>query len=668
MGIKLTTEQFKARLESLNPSIEVLGDYQGARKGILCRCRTCGLVWSPTPDNLSRRPRCPKCMGKYRRTTEAFIRDLERINPQVKVIGSFTNTASPVEVQCTVCGYKWSPQANGLLRGSSCPNCMNNKRSKRLAMPMREFLERVNKHNPNVIVLGSYVNSKSRIECKCSICGFEWAPAAGSLLQGYGCPSCAGNMRKNHTQFVCELRGVLPDIEVLGMYQNAHTKILCRCKNCGNTWESKPNNLLNGEGCGACAQTRRTLLQTKTHEEFVSEMAAKSPSIEIVGRYTNAHTRVGCRCRLCGNEWAPFPFDLLNGSGCPECCHTSTSFVEQAILHSFRKAVGDEKVLSRDRSYGVELDILVPDYSLAIEPGAWIWHSERLESDAEKRRQCVSRGIRLVTIYDSYPFEMSPFDSDCFVYRCDLASEDGHGTLRELIGLLFEESGIDYRLSDEEWAAIENQAYIKSRKMTTDAFVGLLATKNPKIAVTGSFKSMSSGIACKCKACGYEWSPTASHLLRGQGCPKCAGRMRKTQQEFERDLNEVSPTLTVLGEYRNSSTPLLVKCNLCGHEWKPRPSNLLSGCGCPICANKRNSMGRRLTHDQFLERMAVRGNPNTEVLGEYLNAKTKLLCRCRQCGYKWMATPNTLLQGHGCKKCADLATGKTVKARFERAQ
>ncbi len=211
------------------------------------------------------------------------------------------------------------------------------------------------------------------------------------------------------------------------------------------------------------------------------------------------------------------------------------------------------------------------------------------------------------------------------------------------------------------WGIIENQAYIKSRKITTEEFVCKLSTINTKIDVIGSYKKLNVGIDCRCKICNYEWSPAPSHLLEGKGCPKCAGRMRKTQEEFEADLKKRNSSIIVLGKYQNSATPILVRCLSCGHEWEPRPGNLLSGYGCPECAKRRVSQRNRLSKEQFCEKMKNRGNPNTIVIGEYINSKTKVACKCKICGFEWKATPDMLFRGHGCKKCANVAVGKAVK-------
>ena len=57
----------------------------------------------------------------------------------------------------------------------------------------------------------------------------------------------------------------------------------------------------------------------KTHEEYVSEVAAINPDIEVIGGYKNSRTTIEHRCKKCGNVWHPIPNNILSGKGCPEC-------------------------------------------------------------------------------------------------------------------------------------------------------------------------------------------------------------------------------------------------------------------------------------------------------------------------------------------------------------
>lgn len=57
--------------------------------------------------------------------------------------------------------------------------------------------------------------------------------------------------------------------------------------------------------------------------------------------------------------------------------------------------------------------------------------------------------------------------------------------------------------------------------------------------------------------------------------------------------------------------------------------------------------------------------PKIEILGNYINYDTPILCRCREHNYKWKGLPSILLKGGGCKYCASekriLARRKTTE-------
>ena len=74
------------------------------------------------------------------------------------------------------------------------------------------------------------------------------------------------------------------------------------------------------------------------------------------------------------------------------------------------------------------------------------------------------------------------------------------------------------------------------------------------------------------------------------------------------------------------------------------------------------------TPEQFVAEMA-QANPGVEVVGAYVNARTKVACRCRACGNAWEALPNHLLRGVGCPACGGRArlTPEEFAARVAQA-
>lgn len=139
----------------------------------------------------------------------------------------------------------------------------------------------------------------------------------------------------------------------------------------------------------------------KTNGAFVEELKFINPTIIPLEKYVTGNTPILCKRNICNNEWkasatnllrgrrCPKCFGknkyLLDGTACPKCENYNTSYVEKYIYYSFVYALGEDKVVSRDRkAIGKELDIYIPSLKLAVEPGAWKWHKNKLESDLGK--------------------------------------------------------------------------------------------------------------------------------------------------------------------------------------------------------------------------------------------------------------------------------------------
>ena len=54
----------------------------------------------------------------------------------------------------------------------------------------QEFEKKVYSVNPNIIILSKYLGDKSRVQCKCKICGYEYSDTATHLKQGRICGNC----------------------------------------------------------------------------------------------------------------------------------------------------------------------------------------------------------------------------------------------------------------------------------------------------------------------------------------------------------------------------------------------------------------------------------------------------------------------------------------------
>lgn len=59
--------------------------------------------------------------------------------------------------------------------------------------------------------------------------------------------------------------------------------------------------------------------------------------------------------------------------------------------------------------------------------------------------------------------------------------------------------------------------------------------------------------------------------------------LRKTHEQFIDDVAKVNPYVRILGIYNGAEQHVDCECTICGHQWSPIASSLQNGYGCPEC-------------------------------------------------------------------------------------
>lgn len=319
-------------------------------------------------------------------------------------------------------------------------------------------------------------------------------------------------------------------------------------------------------------------------------------------------------------------------------------------------------MVSRDTSaIGPELDIFVPTLNLAIEPGSWLYHKTKAATiDLQKRSACKRAGIRLITVYDTYPPDTAPpFENDCYVFDGFL-NEPGYKRIIAFLKKLMDDYNI--KCGGIDWNQIASRAYAACHYNAHEMFVQHLAQKYPNIEVLEEYKGTNIPIEVNDKTCPHSsWMARPYTLAKGIGCPECGKiiavqNRTRTHGQFVAKMAQIAPTIEIIGEYAKAAERIGVRCKVCGHEWNPLCYSLLSGKGCSHCSAIRASKQRsnklaKKTTKQFEEELSAK-NRSILVLGEYINNKTKIPVRCTICGHTWDVVPASLLNGHGCPVCS----------------
>ena len=93
-----------------------------------------------------------------------------------------------------------------------------------------------------------------------------------------------------------------------------------------------------------------------------------------------------------------------------------------------------------------------------------------------------------------------------------------------------------------------------------------------------------------CPKHGEFWMTPNQHLSQKQGCPFCAGHIRKTNEEFIADAQKIHGNKYDYSKvnYINNRTNVTVTCPIHG-DFNVCPDNHLAGNGCPKCAGKHRT-------------------------------------------------------------------------------
>ncbi len=183
---------------------------------------------------------------------------------------------------------------------------------------------------PKFEILEEYVNSRTRILCKCNDCGLVFKGKTKFLFKQKGCPDCGKKIAretvKHHVtteQFKTKLLAKKPNIEVLGEYKTQYIKIEVKCKNCNHEWSATPNNLLNkkGSNCYWCGHKSRVenffLLSQEEFKYRIKELFGEK--IQILSDYKGGDNLIEFYCLDCDKKYSKSAKLLSAGRGCLKC-------------------------------------------------------------------------------------------------------------------------------------------------------------------------------------------------------------------------------------------------------------------------------------------------------------------------------------------------------------
>ena len=160
-----------------------------------------------------------------------------------------------------------------------------------------------------------------------------------------------------------------PEVEIVGEYINNGTKIRCRCRVCAQEWETTPNKLQQGTGCPYCWPTKIRNLFRKSQEQFERELQEVNPLLKVLSPYQNSRSKIRYQCLLCGQISESTPTKLLVGES--SCHYCKTSLGERKIIDILEKVgiqyEREKKFQGCQDKRPLPFDFYLPDYRALIE-------------------------------------------------------------------------------------------------------------------------------------------------------------------------------------------------------------------------------------------------------------------------------------------------------------
>jgi hypothetical protein len=325
MALKLNNQIVDDRLA--NRPIKRLGEYIKVSIPILFQCliETCGHIWNAKPNNIFNGRGCPKCSGHLKVTNEDV--DIKLKDRDVKRIGNYINSIIPIEFLClkSQCNYTWLASPSSVLYyESNCPKCAGI-----LKLTNDEVDRRL--IGRNIKRLGEYKNYFTKIKFQCLLdrCKYIWNGTPSDILNGCGCPNCAGKILPTNK----ELKKILLsfNIKALDTINIKSEKIQFKClnKSCNYIWKNTLSKILNNKRNIICPECyKQSIIDDIDHK-------LHNYNIKRIGNFTKRSGKTLFECLNCLHRWETTITTILcNETGCPNCCSSKNENAVGNILLS----------------------------------------------------------------------------------------------------------------------------------------------------------------------------------------------------------------------------------------------------------------------------------------------------------------------------------------------
>jgi len=562
------TEIFKQEVFDLvGDEFTVSGEYVNSQTKLKIKHNKCGYEYEVRPTRFLNGDRCPKCSGLMKKTTEQFKQEVfDLVGDEFTVSGEYVNSQTKLKIKHNKCGYEYEVKPDAFLRGNRCPRCsgLMKKTTEQFKQVVFDLV------GEEYTVLGEYKRSSTKISMKHNKCGYEYQVKPNDFVQGIRCPRCnqakgeeiihnfldmmgfkiemqfrieeCNNVKPlpfdfavfkdnvllilieydgiQHFQPVSQFGGkegfktLRKNDEIKNKYCRNNQIHLIRIgykdfENIENILEKKLK--LNHNEVIKRRKEFNSLKQISTvTEDFIKKVKnLRGDEYTVLGEYIRSSTKIKMKHNKCAYEYEVTPNNFLRGARCPKCAGRIKKNTQ-----IFKKEV---------------FDLVGDEYTVL---GEYVSSSKKIKM---KHNIC------------GYEYEVRPYSFISGI-RCPQCADRIKKTTEQFKQEVFDLVGDEY-------------------------------------TVLGKYANSGTKIKIEHNICGYEYEVNPNNFLRGARCPKCSGNIKKTTEIFKQEVFDlVGDEYTVLGKYANSGTKIKIEHNICGYEYEVNPNNFLRGNRCPKCS------------------------------------------------------------------------------------
>jgi len=165
---------------------------------------------------------------------------------------------------------------------------------------------------------------------------------------------------------------------------------------------------------------------------------------------------------------------------------------------------------------------------------------------------------------------------------------------------------------------------------------------NGEYTMLTKFKGMHKEIVLLHKKCGYKWSTRLDSVINGnQRCPDCSHHRKLTTEDFKQQvISSIGNDYTVLSEYKNSTTKIKMRHEVCGTEYEVSPNNVVTNHSrCPKCFGTPKH-----TQEEVQQIITDKLGPEFKLVSQYYNSKKPITVEHTTKHHKFSTRINTILQ------------------------